>query len=76
MNKVASILEVPPMRVYEVATFYTMYNRRVGLCAPKLELNVQRLCDYCRCFENMKIICDVCGRPVARFQDLGGRNTF
>ncbi|XP_009579050.1 PREDICTED: NADH dehydrogenase [ubiquinone] flavoprotein 2, mitochondrial [Fulmarus glacialis] len=28
MNKVAEILEMPPMRVYEVATFYTMYNRR------------------------------------------------
>lgn len=27
MNYVAKLLEVPPMRVYEVATFYTMYNR-------------------------------------------------
>lgn len=27
MNEVAKILEMPPMRVYEVATFYTMYNR-------------------------------------------------
>ena len=27
MNEVARILEIPPMRVYEVATFYTMYNR-------------------------------------------------
>lgn len=27
MNEVARIVEVPPMRVYEVATFYTMYNR-------------------------------------------------
>lgn len=27
MNTVAAILEVPPMRVYEVATFYTMFNR-------------------------------------------------
>ena len=27
MNKVAKILSVPPMAVYEVATFYTMYNR-------------------------------------------------
>jgi len=27
MNEVAQILEMPPMRVYEVATFYTMYNR-------------------------------------------------
>ncbi|EHY57881.1 NADH-ubiquinone oxidoreductase 24 kDa subunit, mitochondrial [Exophiala dermatitidis] len=28
MNEVARILEMPPMRVYEVATFYTMYNRQ------------------------------------------------
>ncbi|KAL9047014.1 MAG: hypothetical protein Q9214_000300 [Letrouitia sp. 1 TL-2023] len=27
MNEVARILEMPPMRVYEVVTFYTMYNR-------------------------------------------------
>jgi len=27
MNEVAKILEMPPMRVYEVATFYTMFNR-------------------------------------------------
>ena len=26
MNEVARILEMPPMRVYEVATFYTMYS--------------------------------------------------
>ena len=33
MNKVAEILQVPPMRIYEVATFYTMYNRKpVGKC--------------------------------------------
>merc|ERR1719148_475586 len=31
MNKVASIVEVAPSRVYEVASFYTMFNRqRVG----------------------------------------------
>ncbi|XP_061451518.1 NADH dehydrogenase [ubiquinone] flavoprotein 2, mitochondrial [Rhineura floridana] len=28
MNKVAEVLQMPPMRVYEVATFYTMYNRK------------------------------------------------
>ena len=27
MNKVAAVLGVPPIRVYEVATFYTMFNR-------------------------------------------------
>ena len=30
MNYVAKLVEVPPMRVYEVATFYTMFNRCVG----------------------------------------------
>jgi NADH dehydrogenase (ubiquinone) flavoprotein 2 len=29
MNAVAELLEMPPMRVYEVATFYTMFNRLV-----------------------------------------------
>jgi hypothetical protein len=28
MNKVAKILKVPPMAVYEVASFYTMFNRQ------------------------------------------------
>ena len=27
MNHVATVLAMPPMRVYEVATFYTMFNR-------------------------------------------------
>jgi hypothetical protein len=30
MNYVANLLEMPPMRVYEVATFYTMFNRYIG----------------------------------------------
>lgn len=31
MNKVAKILDMAPMQVYEVASFYTMFNRtRVG----------------------------------------------
>lgn len=28
MNKVGEVLQVSPMRVYEVATFHTMYNRK------------------------------------------------
>ncbi|KAG0683904.1 ndufv2NADH dehydrogenase flavoprotein subunit 2 [Pichia californica] len=28
MNHVAKLLDMPPMRVYEVATFYTMYQRK------------------------------------------------
>ena len=32
MDHVADILEMPPIRVYEVATFYTMYNlKHIGL---------------------------------------------
>jgi NADH dehydrogenase (ubiquinone) flavoprotein 2 len=31
MNYVAKLLNMPPMRVYEVATFYTMFNRCVLL---------------------------------------------
>ena len=27
MNSVAKLLEIPDIRVYEVATFYTMFNR-------------------------------------------------
>ena len=31
MNKVAKVLEMEPMQVYEVASFYSMFNRsRVG----------------------------------------------
>lgn len=32
MNYIAKLLEMPPMRVYEVATFYTMFNR----CATRI----------------------------------------
>lgn len=28
LSQVAEVLDMPPMRVYEVATFYTMYNRK------------------------------------------------
>ena len=47
MNKVAEILQAPPMRVYEAATFYIIYNRKpvishssllyYALHAPKLQ---------------------------------------
>ncbi len=29
MNKVAKMLDVPPINVYEVASFYTMFNRYI-----------------------------------------------
>ncbi|MES1911116.1 MAG: hypothetical protein MHM6MM_003600 [Cercozoa sp. M6MM] len=37
MDKIAELCEVHPMRVYEVATFYTMFNRRR---MPKFHLQV------------------------------------
>jgi NADH:ubiquinone oxidoreductase subunit E len=48
MNKIAKILDMPPMRVYEVATFYTMYNRtpigvhNLQVCPPTPPRNIQR----------------------------------
>lgn len=36
MNYVAKLLDMPPMRVYEVATFYTMFNRK-----PMGKYNIQ-----------------------------------
>ncbi|XP_036887894.1 LOW QUALITY PROTEIN: NADH dehydrogenase [ubiquinone] flavoprotein 2, mitochondrial-like [Sturnira hondurensis] len=37
MNKAAGILQVPPMRVYDVATFYTVYNQKpVGKYHPQV----------------------------------------
>jgi len=35
MNEVARILEMPPMRVYEVATFYTMYIIQAQILADR-----------------------------------------
>lgn len=44
MNEVARILEMPPMRVYEVATFYTMYNRNpVGKYHVQVCTTVRRI---------------------------------
>jgi NADH:ubiquinone oxidoreductase subunit E len=47
MNYVARQLEMPPMRVYEVATFYTMFNRCV-LMHPSLNV-VAHLGTYLLC---------------------------
>ena len=38
MNHVAELLEMPRMRVYEVATFYTMFNRCVPLAISLLRV--------------------------------------
>jgi NADH dehydrogenase (ubiquinone) flavoprotein 2 len=42
MNYVAKLLEMPPMRVYEVATFYTMFNRYVHAPMRSLDCVVPR----------------------------------
>jgi len=48
MNKVAKILEIPPMTVYEVATFYSMFHRhKVG--KYKLEVCTTTPCNLGGC---------------------------
>lgn len=50
MNEVARMLEMPPMRVYEVASFYTMYNRTpVGKFFVQACTTV-RFCQTCKGF--------------------------
>ena len=45
MNEVARLLEMPPARVYEVASFYTMYNRSpVGKYHVQVCTTVSLLC--------------------------------
>lgn len=55
MNYVAKLLDMPPMRVYEVATFYTMYNRK-----PVGKYNIQVCtttpCQLCGSDEIMEAI--------------------
>ncbi|KAF9585188.1 hypothetical protein BGW38_003503 [Lunasporangiospora selenospora] len=55
MNAIAKMVEVPPMRVYEVATFYTMYNREpVGKYF--LQLCTTTPCQLCGSTEILKTI--------------------
>ncbi|KAK6505095.1 NADH:ubiquinone oxidoreductase 24 [Arthrobotrys musiformis] len=57
MNEVARILEMPPMRVYEVASFYTMYNRNpVGKF--HLQVCTTTPCQLCNSDSIMKAIQD------------------
>ena len=51
MNYVAKLLEMPPMRVYEVATFYTMFNRCVS-CVSVAHIMCRR--NQWLCFEYAK----------------------
>lgn len=46
MNYVAKLLEMPPMRVYEVATFYTMFNRYAPFALHGQSAQVP---DFCAC---------------------------
>ncbi|PRP78979.1 hypothetical protein PROFUN_11444 [Planoprotostelium fungivorum] len=56
MDKVAKILEVPPIRVYEVASFYTMFNRNpigkhhVQICTttPCMLRGAYEILDVCK----------------------------
>ncbi|CAG8680363.1 15144_t:CDS:2 [Dentiscutata erythropus] len=57
MNAVAKLLEIPPMRVYEVATFYTMFNREpVGKYF--LQLCTTTPCQLCGSMKILKTIED------------------
>ena len=52
MNKVAETLQVPPIRIYEVATFYTMY-KRVPVGKYHIQVNIYlflRLTKYLNSF--------------------------
>lgn len=63
MNEVARILEIPPMRVYEVATFYTMYNRDpVG--KHFLQVCTTTPCELCGSGEIVKAIQEDLGIKV------------
>lgn len=55
MNEVARMLEMPPMRVYEVATFYTMYNREpVGKYFLQICTTVSTM--YPACFRESAVL--------------------
>lgn len=48
MHEVARILSMPRMRVYEVATFYTMFMRS-GVTQYRVELPIKFICFECLC---------------------------
>ncbi|KAI5807502.1 thioredoxin-like [2Fe-2S] ferredoxin-domain-containing protein [Peziza echinospora] len=74
MNEVARILEMPPMRVYEVATFYTMYNRTpVGKF--HLQVCTTTPCQLCGSDAIMKAVKEVTGLSPGQ-SDKEGVFTF
>jgi len=60
MNKTAEILQCNPMRVYEVATFYTMYNRN-PIGKHHLQLCTTTPCMLCGSDSILKVIEDKLG---------------
>lgn len=57
MNYVAKLLDMPPMRVYEVATFYTMYMRK-PMGKYNLQVCTTTPCQLCGSDEIMKAVTD------------------
>lgn len=57
MNYVAKMLDMPPMRVYEVATFYTMYMRQ-PMGKYNLQVCTTTPCQLCGSDEIMKAVTD------------------
>lgn len=55
MNYVAKLLDMPPMRVYEVATFYTMYNRK-PMGKYNLQICTTTPCQLCGSDEIMEAV--------------------
>lgn len=60
MNYVAKLLEMPPMRVYEVATFYTMYNRN-PMGKYHLQVCTTTPCQLCNSDSIMQAVHDTLG---------------
>ena len=56
MDKVAKVVESPPMAVYEVATFYTMFNReKMGKYYIQVTLIVFILRSPCSALRNFSM---------------------
>ncbi|KAJ1675724.1 NADH:ubiquinone oxidoreductase 24 [Spiromyces aspiralis] len=70
MDYVAKLLEIPPMRVYEVATFYTMFNREpVGKYF--LQVCTTTPCELCGASNIVKAIEDHLGIKLGETTEDG-----
>ena len=56
MNTVAELLKMPPMRVYEVATFYTMFNRAKPAGKFFLQVCTTTPCQLGGCMDVLKAV--------------------